>query len=427
MPIRLVIARSPGWLLGAIALAAPWFVMKAPGTSFSVVDLLLSLSLLLSIAHAATCGEARLTLSSRISGLVVIGAVFLFLGVQSSLEGVIVEGIDLQTEKFLAVVVQYAFVMIALPIWAFHWLTVEKIWPFLRYIALGYIVPMMITLFLMYTDSFASLREIFFSAGRAQASFGNSNAFAAVLVIVIPIYGALCLFERGWWRIVGLFGLLFALACLALTASFGGALMLIIISVIGCIVLLLKVKRLTKKDLYGLMAIGIIILIGGVVLAKILSGSPWMRGQISDRIEIVNRLIEGAPREQDEIGSMPLRMSLIKESITKIIDRNGGLWGHGLGQSRALSIYGYDVHLVYLQLWMEGGLLLTLLYVAYLVVLTRNALKLAAILPVAGMVVTLGVITIVLFGLINPHIYLRYFWLPVLPAFINWQTVQKGS
>lgn len=427
MPIRLVSVSSPGWLLGSIALTAPWFIVRAPGTSFSAVDLLLSLSLLLSIAYAVTHGEARLTLSSRIVAPVVIGAVFLFLGVQSALEGVVVGGIDLQVPKFLAVIVQYAFLMIALPIWAHHWLTVERVWPFLRYIALGYTVPMVVTLFLMYTDSFSSLREIFFSAGRAQASFGNSNAFAAVLVIVIPIYGALCLVERGWWRMTGLFGLVFALSCLVLTASFGGALLLIIISVIGFVVLLTRVKGLTVKNLYSLVAVGIFLLVGGMAFTNILWESPWVQGQISNRIEIVQRLVEGAPREQDKIGSMPVRMLLIEESVATILDRNGGIWGHGLGQSRALSIYGYDVHLVYLQLWVEGGLFLALMYVAYLVVLIRNAIKLAAILPVAGIVVTLGLITIVLFGLMTPHIYLRYFWLPVLPAFINWQAVQKRT
>jgi hypothetical protein len=107
--------------------------------------------------------------------------------------------------------------------------------------------------------------------------------------------------------------------------------------------------------------------------------------------------------------------------------RHGGLLtGHGVRESEALSEFSFagphqEIHLIYLLLWVEGGFILLACFCLYLALLLKNAAALAAEYPSEAVVAGSAVVALALFGFTYPHLYMRYFWVPLLPAFPNWR------
>jgi len=118
-------------------------------------------------------------------------------------------------------------------------------------------------------------------------------------------------------------------------------------------------------------------------------------------------------------------MELNYRGLKLLKERMGGfLYGHGVRQTSYLPEFnfggnGLDIHLLYLLLWVEGGFILAATFGVYLLLLLRNCINLAKTHPAEAITLATALLSLALFGLFLPHAYLRYFWLPLLPAFIT--------
>lgn len=407
------------WALGGLALTAPYFGLRVAGTSYSLVDIIISVTVVSRLGWLCIRPHTSVKLLKRAGSTMAVGLVFAFFGLLSGLEAQILGAGEFSAPKLLSAVVQYAFVMIALPMVAAYHLPVDRVWRFLRLIALGYMVPMVFTVVLLHPVFPEAMRDVFFSAGRAIGTFENANSFAAVLTILIPIYGVFMITEHGWWRGIGLAGFLLAVLCLTLTASIGGMVSLGLVLAANLLWVLVW-RRHPIRIYFGRTVVVTVVMLIVMVLLSVLLSSYFIHdhGRVQDRFQLLAQWWQVGIID---FGSVSLRFELIKEAWGLIIERFGGLiWGHGLGQSKVVSAYQISVHLQYLLLWVEGGMALLLIYIGFLGVLLRNAFRLASIHPAAGVAVGLGIVAIALFGFFNPHIYLRYFWIPVLPALVVW-------
>lgn len=358
---------------------------------------------------------------------IIFGAVFVALCLLSGIEGSLTGSVPFSTEDFAAGLTQYAFVFVYLPIVACWCITPARLWWFLRLTALGYLLPMLVTLLLMPPAAPEDLRDVFIVGGRACGSFGNPNTFAGVLNMLIPFYLVLGIADKGLWRWLGVLGILASLLCLVLTASIGGLLVfatMIVANTFAAFVWPSHPIRLYKGKALGLALIVSLFMLSTLGL---LLNSPWIKGEVEERLALVRNVPVERILEQGSLESVSRRIILIHEALAMIEDRKGGLWGHGLSHSTAESVNDRDVHVTYLLLWIEGGLLLLLAYLAFFGGMLRNVYSLMSFSPAVAAGIGLGVLGILLFAWVNPHIYLRFFWIPVLPAFINWKAYGEGT
>jgi hypothetical protein len=407
-------------------LSAPLFFLRLSGTSFSLVDLFLSCAGVLIFLHVLLRPSSFPWLVSAGNPQIFLGGVFVSACLLSGIQGSLSGSVRFQTVDFATSVVQYAFVFLFLPIVASWYITPSRLWFFLRLVALGYFLPMLVALLLMHPIAPEGAREVFFVAGRACGSFGNANAFAGVLNIVMPFYLILAIADRGFWQWLGIAGVGFSLLCLVLTVSFGGVLLLLVLLFVNVPLVLVWRSHPVRK--YWRQFAKMVAVIALVVFPSfgVLMSSPWTRGQIEDRLKLVRYVAVEELLRQGSMGSASNRLGMIDEAAEMIADRQGGLWGHGLGQSSAESRYSQEVHFIYLLLWIEGGVLLLLAYVAFLGGMLRNIGSLVVMNPVVGTTIGCSVVALILFGMINPHIYLRFYWIPLLPAFVNWDAYRGG-
>lgn len=416
----------PGVVLTLVALSAPFFVLRVPGTSFSLVDLCVLIGAVPILLRAFLQPSSFSWLTSVSTPQVPQGSAFLVACLLSGVEGSMMGSVPFSTWEFATSVLQYAFVLILMPLVACSYLTPERLWWFLRMVALGYVVPMAVTVLLMHPRAPESARSTFFLAGRARGSFENANAFAGVLNLLTPVYAVLGVADRGVWRLLGTVGLGLLLLCLVLTASFGGVLVLLAMVAANIVLMVAWPShpfRLHKGRSIGFLAVVVLILVS--TLGTLLS-SPWTKGQIERRLELVRQQPAEKLLREGSLGSASKRIVLVEEAWEMIQHRAGGLWGHGLGQSAAESRFSQPVHVTYLLFWIEGGLLLLLAYLAYLAGLFRNVRALARRQPVVAAATGLGVVALVLLGGISPHVYLRFYWVPLMPAFVNWDAYACG-
>jgi hypothetical protein len=270
------------------------------------------------------------------------------------------------------------------------------------------------------------MREAFFFAGRALGTYGNAVSFAAVLVIVLPYYAILFVTEKGLWRAIGAIGVNLTMICLALTISFSGMLVFLCL-LIGNILLAFAWRdHPLRKFKSKFVSLGI----STTLFLSITTGIAMMYSPELQEV-MTHRLFFLDPSsttnvELENFGSADQRLYLIDTALKLIQERDGGiLSGHGMRQTDKIPAFSYygphqEVHLIYLLLWIEGGLILVGVYLAFLFFLIRNVVNLAKISPTAAVAVGSAVAAITLFGMLNPHLYLRYFWIPILPAFVNW-------
>ncbi len=358
--------------------------------------------------------------------LLLVGAAFAIVSLISGLEGELIYNIDVSIGALLSGTVQYAFIMIFFPLMAGYYLSVDKLNSMMRFISLGYLLPMFLTLILISQGAPESLREAFFFSGRALGTYGNAVSFAGVLMIVLPYYTILYVTEKRFWKLIGFVGVNLTIVCLVLTISFSGVLIFLSL-VIGNMLLALVwhdhpiCKYKSEFAYLAIITALVITTVGGIAAIS----SPEIKKNMTNRIFFLNEA-NTKNVELENFGSADQRLYLIDTALNLINDREGGLlWGHGMRQTESLpafSFYGphLDVHLLYLLLWIEGGFILALLYIIFLLLLIRNVMKLAKISPSGAVAVGSAVIAIALFGMLNPHLYLRYFWIPILPAFVNW-------
>jgi hypothetical protein len=126
--------------------------------------------------------------------------------------------------------------------------------------------------------------------------------------------------------------------------------------------------------------------------------------------------------ELQNIGSANIRLELIDRAIDLLQKRGWGvLFGHGLRQTYTLPQFqfgddGLDVHLIYLLLWLETGAVGVALYVGYFGLLSWMASRSAGIEAVTRYAALAPVAIFLLIGVFMPHMYLRFFWVPLIPA-----------
>ncbi len=425
-------------------LTAPYFYIRyggfdfSKGTSFSLVDLFL-VSAFAFVAIFFIKNHALLKVDRQCRDMLILGSIIIFLCLLSGIIAPLLYKTNIRWPSLLSGASQYAFIFIGFPLLAFFFLSVNKLRTAIRFIALGYLFPMLLTLLMSPVNFFSPLREFFYCANRALGTYGNANSFAVVLVITLPFYIYLVATEKGFWQKIGYVGVITLLPCLFLSASFSG---IIVLSSVIFFNLLLMVfwknnpLRQAIKETVSRFAL-IFSLFAGLCVA-LSYFSPFIVEKVSSRIFLKTVYVpqEQAPTSQNPqeqalapqsemVQSALTRMELNYRALKLIQERNGGLFfGHGLRQTPLRPDFnfggiGLDVHLVYLLLWVEGGLILVLAFIGYFGLLFRNCLKLSKKYPHEALVVGNSILALMLFCFFLPHVYLRYFWVPLLLAFVT--------
>ena len=441
------------FLLLLAFLTAPYFYIRdggfdfSKGSSFSLVDLFLMSSL---VWAGYNFLRKRFALNKGLMIMLGVGSIFTGLcilsGVTAQMFGA---NSHVNWRTLFSGTIQYSFIFIAFPVLAAFFLSQSNVRTAIRYIALGYIPTMLITIFLASETAFPSFREMFFSANRAMGTYGNANSLAEVALITISYYVYLIATEKGFWQKVGYVGLIALLICLFLSGSFSGAIALVVIFIVNIILLAIWQKHPLRGHIKSLLLQSVLVVfLFSCSYAAISVYAPYIVGKVVERIfphtinVVPNPPQEIAPGQSVEIAvaaqpvvaappptvlqeTINTRMELNHRAIAKIKERSGGLfYGHGLRQTSSMPEFyfgenGLDVHLLYLLLWVEGGLILAAAFGIYLLLLLKNCVNIAKAQPAEAISIGTGVLSLALFGLFLPHDYLRYFWVPLLPAFIT--------
>ncbi len=412
-----------------VFLAAPYYYIRygvfdfSKGTSFYIADFfLISACLLISVKTLQNLKS--IFQNKQLLHILVAGGVFVSLcllsGVTAKISGA---NNNVNWTTLLSGTIQYGFILLALPIVAFFYISQNNLRTAIRYIAIGYLPPMIINILLAPEEAFPYLREMFFCANRALGTYGNANSLAEVLLITVPFYVYLVATETGFWKKIGYIGLVAFLDCLFLSGSFSGFLTLIAITLANIALIAFWKNHPLRphiKNIVKQTALIASIFICSYLLLSLYA--PYVVGKVNERI---------IPQKEQQIEQTALeqtvntRMELNYRGLELLKQRSGGLfYGHGLRQTANLPEFnfggnGLDIHLIYLLLWVEGGFILGATFGIYSLLLLRNCFNLAKTHPAEAITLATAVLSMVLFGLFLPHNYLRYLWIPLIPAFIT--------
>ncbi|TRZ92018.1 MAG: hypothetical protein D4R88_01085 [Methanosarcinales archaeon] len=432
-----------GFLMLLIFLSAPYIFLRlhgddySQGSSVTLVDVFLGIAgIKMMLLIAIKGGRTNHTKLHSVSyPLLLVGYAFMIVSFLSGIEGLLFFGLGdvFSIGRLLSGTSQYAFIMIFLPLFASHYLSANNLKHVMRYISFGYFLPMLLSLFFLPHATDGRLREVFYFANRALGSYGNANTFSGLLVMILPYYVFLSITEKGFWRAMGYVGVSLSLLCLFLTVSFSGMLALIVLIIANILLALFWCGHPIHK--YKYRAIHLSISTVFFVTIVFVIATSYMPSIIEDVAVRLFFLDESNTKsiEVENLGSGEARLRLIDVALGLIKSRDGGLLlGHGMRQSEALHEFSFagphqDVHLIYLLLWIEGGFILLLLFGAYLLLLIRNVIKLAKIAPFEAVAVGSAVLGLALFGMTYPHMYMRFFWVPLLPAFVNWDAYLRAK
>ncbi len=493
---------SINFLILLAFLTAPYFYIRyggfdfSKGTSFSLVDLFLVAAFAF-VAIFFIKNHVLLKVDRQCRDMLILGSIITFLCLLSGITAPLLYKISIRWSSLLSGTLQYAFIFIGFPLLAFFFLSVNKLRTAIRYIALGYLFPMLLTILMLPVNFSPHLRELFYFANRALGTYGNAVGFALVLVITFPFYVYLVATEKGFWQKVGYVGVIALLHCLFLTASFSGIFVFILV-VFSNLLLMTVWKnnplRQAIKETISRFVLILFLYAGSYVALSYYS--PIMVEKVSDRIfSILQKSVSApqaivpapssapqaqtplpqeptpapqaqtplpqeptpAPQAQTPLPQEPtpapqaqtplpqesapppqahtqasvmvqtasLRMDLNYKALKLIQERNGGVFfGHGLRQTSLMPEFnlegnGLDVHLIYLLLWAEGGLILVLAFLGYFGLLFRNCINLSKTHSDEALAIGNSVLALVLFCFFHPHVYLRYFWVPLLLAFVT--------
>lgn len=397
-------------ILVAAALTAPWFQPTFAG-SISIVDLSIFAAALYSLVWV-TAGEHQKHIQRALP--LIIGALFfVVIGAITAMLPAISNNQPFDAERFLSTTAQYAFVFILFPIAALILRSPTDVDCYVKAVAIGYFLPMIVTLGAIILPIIPTSLITF--EDRASAFYGNPNAFATVIALTLPVYFSLSLNLRVRWCAFGLIGVGISFVCLVLTASFSGAFVVFAVT-IACLVFMLARSR--KKLWRFLVLICVFSLsFGGGFLLLFFSSDSLSRS--------ANRLMEAIGKRVTESSaagagsSVDIRLRLINEALDRIY-ANNSILGIGLGQAQLYSDLNSQVHMLFLLLMEEGGVFLLVAFVVIISILWKNALGMYRRSPDIALPIIIQVFSISASSLFHPHIYLRYFWIPLLPAFTAW-------
>lgn len=398
-------------------LIAPWFFQGLAGTALSAVDLSISATLVLVLPYLLLGDRFDPWDLSPIMPVLIPGLLFSAVALLSGAIAPYVIANELNIGNFLSSTVQYTFIFVIMPFLALATMRVIVAANFIRIVAIAFLVPMIVNLAVAVIPVPLSLSDMFFFAARATGSYGNANTFALMISITFPFYVILALSRERPSAILGGTGVMVSLACLIAAGSFSGILVftLTATSMVGAI--LVHPPSSSKDIRKRMVQLAGLATVGCTAMSAIILLTRGAHDQVKVRmLQVWEKIAGGVDTAATGFGSANLRMSLIDESISMISRYGGGLFGHGLGQSEAISHFGTDVHLLYLLLWQEGGLPLLLLYLSILVIMFRNTLA-SEMAPEVRLAVFCSLIAIALSGFTQTHMYLRFYWIPLLPAF----------
>lgn len=428
--------RTGRTIFGFVAISAPWFYLRwggftfSVGTSLSLVDLFLFAGVVY-FALRVVWGEIafRQDLQGSQKPLLLCGIAFVLLGFMSGFTHVWAGSRPIDWGALLSGLSQYAFVLLALPLITLAVLGGQQARFVLRILAVGYLLPMIANLVLLRPDVLPHISFMFTSVGRAIGSYGNANSFAGVLMLMLPYYLYLAYVDIGRWRWVGIVGAALSFSCLLLTASFGGY--LVLAACIGVNVMLVIWKghpiRARGKLRAAILPTVAIFATFSMVLGFSVVYAPSVQYDLASRLGAATAetslvASNGTGGLSQNIGSMSQRLDLIVRGFHLISERQGGLfYGHGLRQTTMMKEFAFgivhlDIHLVYLLLWVEGGAVLALAFIGYLAVLLVGCVYQFRRRPGLAIAAGTSVLAFILMGMVMPHIYLRYFWVPLMPA-----------
>jgi O-antigen ligase len=240
-------------------------------------------------------------------------------------------------------------------------------------------------------------------SNRLATLMRNPNLAAAMNALTTPIL--LYVWSTGRLRA------LFALPILAIffitvihTGSNSG---LLVMTACLCIfTAFIVTPRLLLRLLFG----------GGVIaLVSLTAGGAELLPE-TFRARVLGAIYSG---DLSEAGTFISRTELMKEAITVISEKSILLLGMGADRFREVSVQSAPVHNVYLLLWVEGGLLALFGWLLFAVVGTQIWLALfkggASKQILATVASTVSVFLLI--AISNPHMYARFWTIPLLLAY----------
>lgn len=169
------------------------------------------------------------------------------------------------------------------------------------------------------------------------------------------------------------------------------------------------------------LALGLSIVVGGAALF----GSKEMLPK-TFQTRVLGALSSG---DISEAGTFLSRAALMEEALHIISEEQIKIIGLGADQFRERSVQSAPVHNLYLLLWVEGGLLAL---IGWLLFSSVGVLLSLAILRVRGdkralAAVITTILVFLVIALFNPHMYARYWTMPVLLCFGLGLTQLRGT
>ncbi|RVO86009.1 O-antigen ligase family protein, partial [Sinorhizobium meliloti] len=241
----------------------------------------------------------------------------------------------------------------------------------------------------------------------------NPNLAAAINALTLPIL----LFFWSSGRVksyLALPALVIVIVTVVLTSSNSG-----LFSTALCLAVF--IAMISTPRLLLRLALGAGIVVGGAALF----GNKEMLPK-TFQTRVLGALSSG---DISEAGTFLSRAALMEEAAHIISEEQIRLVGLGADQFRERSVQSAPVHNIYLLLWVEGGLLAL---VGWLMFSGVGMLLALAILKVGGdkralAAVVTTILVFLVIALFNPHMYARYWTMPILLCFGLGLTQLRGA
>lgn len=246
------------------------------------------------------------------------------------------------------------------------------------------------------------------SYGRHVSVFKNPWIFSFVISIVLPLAIYYVRISQGKWKALHIFFFLLLLYGLVLSGARTGFLtLLVMISLIGLVFLLRRLKKTVHKvtllitlSILFLFAIFNLQDVGKIFVKPISLLSPIAAVKLESLFQEDIRSIDSSRYDMYVQG-----IEYLKESP---------ILGMGIGQFNEFS-QSVSMHNYFLSIWIEGGIF------AFLIILTLHVIIFKILLQKKGLLdgklrdaLLLLNIVFLFFVQFNPVLFLRFYWLPLL-------------
>ncbi|WP_105432654.1 MULTISPECIES: O-antigen ligase [Neorhizobium] len=373
---------------------APYATFRFSTLFFTVSDFFFCISLLLLTIDGRICSKAL----DNLTGLWLLAFTVLFVGMMtgSLANGDPVRGLVVMAQYLFAYLVLMLIVLRSDPTEAYRLAAIFLLSVMLidlhgviTFYAVGY-VP-------------AAEKGVVTGGKRLATVLRNPNLAAAINALTLPIL--LFFWSSGRLKsYVALPAVSLILVTVVLTSSNSG--LFVTIVSLGVFTATISTPRLLLR-----LASGAVLVVGALALF----GSKDLFPQTFQR-RVLDAISSG---EISEAGTFASRAALMEEALQTISDRGIWLVGIGADQFRQVSVQEAPVHNLYLLLWVEGGLLA---FIGWMMFSCIGLLLLLAVRKgngdksaMAAVITTIVAILIIAFS--NPHMYARYWTIPVFLSF----------